>query len=144
MRRSSADVDRPAQADVPVSLAELAAELGAESVDRLAAELGADVYRDDRGFRCVTPQRARVLIAERDQRVERDRLAREHSEAVARAVGEANDRERRAVLAAVDARQARYGSDDYASGAEVVFGEYLEEKQRRAGERFGDYAGWGR
>jgi hypothetical protein len=104
----------------PVTLAELAAELGAESVDRLAYQLGADVYLDDRGFRVVTRQRARVLLAERAALEEQRRQVRERNDAVGRAAGERNDAENKAALDYIDARQRRYGDPVVAHRLDVL------------------------
>jgi hypothetical protein len=93
----------------PVTLAELAAELG-QPVDDLARKVNGDVYRDDRGFRVVTRQLARTLIGERDAVDEQRQAIRERSEAAARELGERLERERAAMLAAVDRHHQRYGA----------------------------------
>jgi len=112
--------------DAPVTLAELAAELGAESVDRLAQQLDGDVYRDDIGRRVITRQRARTLIAERDAAEQARAEAAERQAAQQHAENERHNRERERMLASVDALNARFPGDPSAPASALFYRAELE------------------
>jgi hypothetical protein len=94
-----------------VPLVLLALELG-EDMDHLGWRLRDDGLVDAVGFRCVGVEVARREIAAKRYADERARLSRERSAAAVFASGQQADRERAAVLAAIDARQRRFGGDD--------------------------------
>lgn len=127
----------------PVSVAELRAELG-DDAPGLLRGIDRDVYTDDLGRKVITRELARQILEQRNQRDAQRAAAHERFTTEARAVGEARERERQAMLASVDARQARYGGgiggDDYATAAEVVLGPADEEKQAKSDERWADFA----
>jgi hypothetical protein len=113
--------------NAPVPITELAAELG-EDVVTLTRRVEPDLYRDDVGRKVITRQRARALIAERDEVEEQRARILAQNEAQIRAIGERNDRERRAVLAAVDRHYAKHGATtELGAAASLIQGDRLDE-----------------
>jgi hypothetical protein len=112
----------------PVSLAEVAGELGNESVDRLAYQLGADVFRDDLGRRVISRDKARELISERDAAERARTEAAQRQAAQQHAANERHNREREAMLASVDALNARFPGDPNSPATSLFFRAELEAR----------------
>jgi len=115
----------------PVPVAELALELG-EDPQQLTYRLGADTYADDLGRKVVTRALARSLIEQRNAVDAQRQAIRERAEEAARAVGERNDAENRAMLAAADRHHQKYGAHLEVSGAvALVQADQLEDEEAK-------------